>query len=211
LRASRIAGLRKVPVVVKEAASKELLEIALVENLQREDLSALEEAVAYRRLADEFNMTQEAIAVRVGRSRTAIANVMRLLALDDELRSSLAGGEITEGHGRALLGIEEPASRREAWQRVVEGGLTVRQTEELVRKWPARSAVRVPKELRLTRDPDVDALEEKLRTALGTKVQLHRNRRGRGRLIVHFYSDEELEDLIGRLGVAREPSLSRRV
>ena len=209
LRASRRAGLRKVPVVVKEAASKELLEIALVENLQREDLNALEEAQAFKRLADDFNMTQEAIAVRVGRSRTAVANAIRLLALDDELKGSLAGGEISEGHGRALLGIEDASARREAWRQVVERGLTVRATEDLVRTWPPAGTVRVPKELRRSSDPDVDALAERLRAALGTKVELRRGRSGRGRLVVHFYSDEELEALLARFGITPEPSLTR--
>jgi ParB family chromosome partitioning protein len=206
LRASRRAGLRKVPVIVKEAASKELLEIALVENLQREDLNALEEAHAFKRLAEDFNMTQEAIAARVGRSRTAVANAMRLLALDDELKASLASGEMSEGHARALLGIEDAAARRQAWQQVVERGLTVRLTEELVRKWPPPGTERVPRELRRSSDPDVDALEERLRASLGTKVELRRNRRGRGRLVVHFYSDEELEAIMKRLGVAPEAS-----
>ena len=209
LRASRRAGLRKVPVVVKEAASKELLEIALVENLQREDLNALEEAQAFKRLADDFNMTQEAIAGRVGRSRTAVANAIRLLALDDELKGSLAGGEISEGHGRALLGIEDASARREAWRQVVERGLTVRATEDLVRTWPPAGTERVPKELRRSSDPDVDALAERLRAALGTKVELRRGRSGRGRLVVHFYSDEELEALLARFGITPEPSLTR--
>ena len=210
LRASRRAGLRKVPVVVKEAASKELLEIALVENLQREDLNALEEAQAFKRLADDFNMTQEAIAGRVGRSRTAVANAIRLLALDDELKGSLAGGEISEGHGRALLGIEDATARRDAWRQVVERGLTVRATEDLVRSWPAAGTVRVPKELRRSSDPDVDALAERLRAALGTKVELRRGRSGRGRLVVHFYSDEELDALLARFGITPEPSLTTR-
>jgi len=208
LRASRIAGLRKVPVVVKEAASKQLLEIALVENLQREDLNAVEEAFAYRRLADEFNMTQEGIAQRVGRSRAAVANAMRLLALDDEIKASLAGGEISEGHARALLGIEDPERRKLAWRHVVERGLTVRETEELARRGPEVRSINVPKELRTSGDPDIDALEARLRASLGTKVQLQRNKRGRGKLVLHFYSDEELEAILERLGVTPEASLT---
>jgi ParB family chromosome partitioning protein len=202
LRAARLAGLARVPVVVKEAADRDLLEIALVENVQREDLNALEEAQAYRRLADEFGLTQEAIAARVGRSRTAVANSVRLLGLSDEIKASLAGGEITEGHARALLGIESEAARRDAWRRVIERGLTVRQTEELVRGWPGDGARTAPAQpARRRQSPETAAVEDKLRSALGTKVELRRSARGRGRLVVHFYSDEELEALLRRLQV----------
>ena len=212
LRSARLAGLDKVPVVVKEAASRELLEIALVENLQREDLNPLEEAQAYRRLADEFAMTQEQIATRVGRSRTAVANAMRLLALDDDLKGSIAGGEISEGHARALLGIEDAAARRRAWGQVVERSLSVRDTEALVRSWPAQEPSSAPaaQVLPQAADPNIDALQERLRSALGTKVELRRNRRGRGKLVVYFYSDEELGALAERFGVAPERSLADR-
>jgi len=202
LRAARLAGLERVPVVVKEAADRELLEIALVENLQREDLNALEEARAYRRLADEFGLTQEAISSRVGRSRTAVANSMRLLGLSDEIKGSLAGGEISEGHARALLGLDAEAARREAWRRVVDRGLTVRQTEELVRSWPPNGEAKPASQpLRRAHSPEIAAVEDKLRSALGTKVELRRSARGRGRLVVHFYSDEELEALLRRFDV----------
>ena len=203
LRAAKLAGLARVPVVVKEAAEHELLELALVENLQREDLNALEEAQAYRRLADEFGLTQEAIASRVGRSRTAVANSMRLLALGEELKASLAGGEISEGHARALLGLDSEAARREAWRQVVARALTVRQTEELVRHWSNARQTGVRPRPRGP-NPETASLEEKLRTALGTKVELQRSSKGRGRLVVHFYSDEELEALLARLGVRLE-------
>ena len=200
LRAAKLAGLARVPVVVKEAAERELLELALVENLQREDLNALEEAQAYRRLADDFGLTQEAIASRVGRSRTAVANSMRLLGLGEELKGSLAGGEISEGHARALLGLDSEAARREAWRQVVDRALTVRQTEELVRHWSnARQPGARPKAR--GRNPETAALEDRLRTALGTKVELSRGAKGSGRLVVHFYSDEELEALLRRLDV----------
>ena len=203
LRAARLAGLSRVPVVVKEAASRELLELALVENLQREDLGALEEAQAYRRLADEFGITQEEIAARVGKSRTAVANAVRLLALSDEIKMSLASGAISEGHARALLGLESEEERRRAWRRVEERGLTVRQTEELVRRWPEGGAP-TKKVSRRSADPEIAALEAKLRASVGTKVELRRRTSGRGRLVLHFYSDEELEGLLARLGVGPE-------
>ena len=201
LRAARLAGLRRVPVVVREASKGELLELALVENLQREDLSALEEAQAYRRLADEFDMTQEKIAARVGRSRTAVANSMRLLGLTPEIRDQLSAGTLSEGHARALLALRTDAARDEAMREVLKKGLNVRQTEELVRRWPGgpRAAGR---RQGARDDPDTRALETKLRESVGTKVELRRNAKGRGRVVLHFYSDEELESLLSRLGVA---------
>jgi len=195
LQAARLAGLARVPVVVKEATSSEVLELALVENLQRADLNPLEEAQAFRRLVDEFGLTQETIAARVGRSRAAVANALRLLALSDDLKASLARGEISEGHARALLGLPSEAQRSRAWQMVVERGLSVRETEGLVRQWPAAARARAA---RRRPDPEVADLEERLRAALGTRVSLRRGRRG-GRLTIHFYSDEELEGLLGRL------------
>ncbi|OGO52787.1 MAG: hypothetical protein A2148_05230 [Chloroflexi bacterium RBG_16_68_14] len=202
LRAARLAGLRRVPVVVKEAASRELLELALVENLQRQDLSPLEEAQAYRRLADDFGMTQEAIASRVGRSRTVVANTMRLLALSEEMQASLASGAISEGHARALLGLADETARRQAWLQVVGRGLTVRRTEELVRRWPTGEAPGTGRRRRRREDPETAALEAKVRAVVGTKVELRRTASGRGRLVLHFYSDEELEALLARLGVS---------
>ncbi len=201
LRAARMAGLEKVPVVVKEVASSQMLEIALVENIQRQDLNALEEAHAYRRLADEFSMTQEAIAQRVGRSRTTVANSIRLLGLSEEIKQSLSAGAITEGHARALLGVEDAEARRRAWRQVIDLTLSVRETEDMARKLsaPASSIGDAP---RATRDdPDTTQLAERVRTAIGTKVDLRRNSKGRGRLVLHFYSDEELESILGRLGV----------
>ncbi len=200
LRAAKLAGLPRVPVIVKEAATRELLELALVENLQREDLNALEEAAAYQRLAGEFGITQDEIAQRVGRSRTAVANTMRLLALSDEIKQSLAAGAITEGHGRALLAIEIEAERRSAWQQVIERGLTVRQTEQLAR----RNTNGVSKPATNGVDPEIDRIESRIRDALGTKVELRRQKSGRGKLVLHFVSDDELNGLLSRIGVAAE-------
>jgi len=197
LQAARIAGLERVPVVVKEAAGRDLLELALVENLQRSDLNPLEEGQAFRRLVDEFGMTQEEVAARVGRSRTAVANAMRLLALDEDVKASLARGEISEGHARALLGLANVAQRRRAWREVVDRGLTVRQTEELVRTWSHHEAAQ-----RRTRgrqpSPEVAAVESRLAAALGTKVSVAKGRKG-GRITIHFFSDEELDGFVRRL------------
>jgi ParB family chromosome partitioning protein len=195
LLAARRAGLEKVPVIVKEAGPQALLEIALVENLQRQDLGPLEEASAFKRLSEEFSLTQDAIATRVGRSRSAVANSLRLLTLSDEMQASLARGEITPGHARALLGIDDPEERRRAWQRIVEGNLTVRDAEALAKRGTQTFRARSP----LRRSAELAALEERLRGALGTRVNLSRGRKG-GRIVIHFFSDEELESIMDRLG-----------
>jgi ParB family chromosome partitioning protein len=193
--AARQAGLSRVPVVVRESNPQSLLELALVENLQRADLGPLEEAAAFRRLAEDFGLTQEEVAARVGRSRSAVANSIRLLSLPDEIQASLARGEITAGHARALLGIDDPAEQKRTWQRIVEAGLTVRDAEALAK----RGTRTVQPAVAIRRAPEIVALEEKLQSQLGTKVDLVRGRKG-GKLTIHFYSDEELEVLIDRLG-----------
>jgi ParB family chromosome partitioning protein len=197
LEAARLAGLTQVPVVVKETTPREGLELALVENLMRQDLNPLEEAQAYRRLVDEFGLSQSELSSRVGRSRSAVANALRLLNLSDDLRASLARNEVTEGHARAILSL--PAEhQRQVWERVVRDGLSVRQTEELARAWPVGGRRR-PRRQR-ARNAELEALEERLRVALGTRVSVAKGRRG-GRITVHFYSDEELDALLERLGV----------
>jgi len=195
LQAARIAGLTHVPVVVKETTPRQALELALVENIQRADLNPLEEAEAYRRLVDEFGLSQGDLGARLGRSRSAVANSLRLLSLSEELKASLAGGEISEGHARALLGLPEEGTRRRLWKEVVRKGLSVRQTEALVR---ALTGAKKAARRRVAGDPDVLALEERLRAALSTKVSLVKGRRG-GHITIHFYSDEELEGIVDRL------------
>ncbi|HEY7295065.1 MAG TPA: ParB/RepB/Spo0J family partition protein [Dehalococcoidia bacterium] len=195
LHAARAAGLQRVPVVVREATPQERLELALVENIQRADLNPLEEALAFQRLGGEFGLTQETLARRVGRSRTAVANTLRLLSLDDEIKASLAAGEISEGHARALLGLADAAQRRQLWRQIVERGLPVRQTEELVRRLREQPA---PGQRRRDADPELAHWAERLQAALGTGVQIERGRRG-GRVVIQFYSDEELTALLENL------------
>jgi ParB family chromosome partitioning protein len=194
LLAARQAGLQRVPVIVREASSQSLLELALVENLQRQDLGPLEEAAAFRRLNEEFGLTQEAIAARVGRSRPAVANSLRLLSLPPQIQASLASGQISAGHARALAGIEDAEEQLRTWQRIVEASLTVRDAEALVRQKGQRRARQAPAGL----PAEMAAIEESLRAALGTRVELQRGRNG-GRLVIHFFSDEELEALLERL------------
>lgn len=188
LEAAKLAGLSTVPVIVKEATPQEMLALALVENIQRADLNPLEEASAYRQLMDEFGMTQEQVAEKVGKSRVAVANTVRLLRLSAAVKSALAGGQISEGHARALLALEDEEAQVRALKTVIKQRLNVRQTEELVRRilsgpQPRRKAVTTP---------ETEALENKFRERLGTKVRLFRSKRG-GKLVIHFYSEEELQ------------------
>ncbi len=192
LEAARLAGLETVPVIVKEVTPEQMLELALVENIQRADLNPLEEAAAYRQLMDEFGLTQQEVAERVGKNRVSVANALRLLRLPDFVKSVLAGGQISEGHARALLGLEgEPDAMRLALKKVIAERLSVRQTEELVRR--LRTAPSSPKATRTT-SPETRALENEFAQALGTRVSLARSKKG-GRLIIHFYSEEELQKL----------------
>jgi ParB family chromosome partitioning protein len=197
LQAARLAGLQRLPVVVREAAGKDLLELALVENLQREDLNPVEEAQAFKRLVEEFGLTQEQVAAKVGRSRAAVANTLRLLGLPAEIRDSLVSGDITEGHARALLSIESPAERLEAWRRVVDSNLTVRQAEDLARR-PANDTTGQQERPARERDSDVVALERQLMEILSTKVRVERRRRG-ARIVIDCYDDEQLIGVVETL------------
>ena len=192
-RAARLAGLTRVAVTIKEATPGELLELALVENIQRSDLSPLEEAAAYRQLADEFGLTQEQIGERVGRSRVAITNTLRLLNSPPEVKAALAEGRITEGHARALLALGSDAEQVAALALIERDGLTVRQTEELIRRWAAAGQPRATP-TRTPRPADFDRLEDHFRRKLGTRVSLEKSRNG-GKIVIHFFSDDELDGL----------------
>ena len=196
LRAAQLAGLDRIPAIVRQLADRDQLELALVENLQREDLGPLEEAHAFRSLVDEFGMSQEDIAARVGRARSTVANTLRLLDLDSRVQAALVDGSISEGHARAIGGLATDQQSRVVGT-VVEQQLSVRQTEELVRRLrePRRiAAAAAPPRL----EPELERVEEDLRRALGTKVTLARSRRG-GRIVIEYYSDEELTQLYDRL------------
>jgi ParB family chromosome partitioning protein len=192
LRAAQQAGLATVPVIVKEATPQEMLELALVENIQRADLNPLEEAAAYRQLSEVFGLTQQEIADKVGKNRVSVANALRLLRLPDFCQSMLANGQISEGHARAMLALEDDEElMQRALKTVIKQHLNVRQTEELVRR--LRTLPASPKATR-TVAPETRALETQFAQALGTKVNLSRSKKG-GRLTIHFYSEEELQGL----------------
>jgi ParB family chromosome partitioning protein len=206
-RAARLAGLGAVPAVVKEAAPRAMLELALVENVVRADLSPLEEAAAYRQLVDDFGLTQAAVAERVGRSRVSVTNTLRLLALPDRLQRALGAGEISEGHARALLGLPTAAEQVAALDWVLERGLSVRQTEELVRRWGAGEAPEGARSRATTATPEAEreaifrqAFIEGLQRALGTRVGFRPAKEGGGTLTIHYGSDEELNALYEKLG-----------
>jgi ParB family chromosome partitioning protein len=198
-RAAVIAGLGEIPAIVKEATSRDMLEMALVENLQRADLNPLEEASAYRSLVDEFGLRQEDVAARVGKSRQAVTNALRLLNLPPAAQESLALGLITEGHARAILQVPSEELQLRLLHHTVAEGLNVRQVEALARQLaeqPAEPKARQQKEEPLY--DEVRDLEERFRNALGTKVQLSRSSRG-GRLVIYFYSNEELDRIYGAI------------
>ena len=193
-RASKLAGLPRVPIVVKEVApgqERSLLQMALIENIQREDLNPIDEALAYRRLADEFHLTQEDIAAAVGKDRASVANYVRLLKLPEEVRAEVASGRLTMGHARALLSLPDDAEQRRVARDVIARSLSVRETESIVKKAvdhgaPAREAA-APKPV----DVHTRAAEDRLRLLLGTRVRIVRHG-ARGRIEIDFTSEDEL-------------------
>jgi ParB family chromosome partitioning protein len=191
-RAAQQLGLEHVPVTIREADDGEVLEMALIENIQREDLNPLEEARAYRRLIDEFHHTQEEVATRVGKDRSTVANMLRLLQLPDAIKRDIERGLLSAGHARALVTIESDAAKSALAHEVVERRLTVRQTEQLVRRH-ARPLV----------DTDLHAAEQRLTEALGTKVRITHRRKETGRIEIDYYSLAELNGLIDRLSASR--------
>ncbi len=207
-RAARLAGLQKVPVVIKEATPQQMLELALIENIQRADLNAIEEALAYQALIQEFNLTQEMVAKRVGKDRSTITNSLRLLQLPPKVRDALINqpDNFTEGHARALVGIAREEDQITAMNQVISQHLNVRQTEELAARIKAAEDIdsaiqQVTASPR--RSPEQEELETLFRNALMVKVDLKWNAKGKGTLVLHFNDPEELENLYSRL-VKRE-------
>ena len=196
-RAAQRAGLMQVPVIVKDIPLEKRLEIALVENIQRENLNPIEEARAYRRLADQFQLTQAEIATAVGKDRATVANYQRLLTLPAEVQASVAGGALSMGHARALVSLPDQASQRRVARDVRARDLSVRETEALVKKLLTPSA---PPSVSAEPDVHTRAAEERLRLALGTRVRISRARRG-GRIEIQFASEEELQRLYEQLTV----------
>lgn len=196
LRAAERAGLQRVPAVIREVSNSGMLEVALIENLQREDLNPIEEAEVYRRLTEEFGLTQEEVATRVGRDRASITNTLRLLKLPPRVQQDLIEGALSAGHGRALVGLDGRELQLKAREAVLKRGLSVRATELLVKRLKATPTDRRRVFGRQT--PDLARAEEELRRALATKVRIVRSGR-RGRIEVEFYSEEDLDRLVQKI------------
>lgn len=204
-RAARLLQLNEVPVIVREADDRAVLELALIENLQRENLNPIEEAQGYSQLIDQFQLTQEEVALKVGRSRAVVANALRLLKLAPALQAFVREGRLSVGHAKVILGLAGEKRQQLAAERVIKDGLNVRQTEGLVAKWQSRETgpAKVPTLTPLAQDAHVSHLENRLRERLGTKVQL-RYQQGKGALEIAFFSDAELERILQILGISAE-------
>jgi len=195
LRAAKIAGLQTVPVIYRQATEQEHLELALIENVQRANLSPLETADAYQQLSSEFNLSHDEIAKRVGKSRVSVTNTIRLLKLPEKVKVALAKNLISEGHARALLALATPQAQSAVLDIILKNNYSVRQTEELVKKY---TGDRETKTTKTAKDPNVVAIEERIQEKLGMRVNLD-HRGDKGKLIIHYYSSEELNSLIDRI------------
>jgi ParB family transcriptional regulator, chromosome partitioning protein len=195
-RAARLAGLPRVPVVIRDVPDQDLLEIALIENIQRENLNPIEEAQAYRRLIENVGLTQEALAARVGRDRSYITNFLRLLKLPDDLQQLVIEGRLSTGHARTILGLSQVDVQRRVARQVIDGGLSVRATEHLVKK----AADGVAEKTAAAVDPNIRAAETKLRRALGTQVRIVQLRgEGQGKVEISFFSNQDLDRIYNLL------------
>ena len=205
-RAALKAGLKEIPVIIREYTDKEILELSLIENIQREDLNPIEEAEAYKRLIDEFGMSQEEMAKRVSKSRSAVANSLRLLKLEGDVRKMLVDGQLSMGHARAILPVEDADQQYELAQKITEKQLSVRETEKIVKEMlksgaeQDKSIVKIEKQ---EEDPSIaiiyKQIEERLQQSLHTKVSIQRKRNGHGKLQIDFYNSDDLEKIIDRL------------
>jgi len=195
LQAARKAGLKTVPVVIRHATDQQLLELALIENVQRADLNAIEEAEAYQHLAKEFKLSHETIATRVGKSRVAVTNTLRLLDASAAVKQALVDGRITEGHARALLSLNTAKAQEELLKKVIELDFSVRTTEMMTRKYTGQKPAY---KKRSNLSADVTDIERRLRSSLGTKVSLKHGKKG-GTVTIYYYSDEELDSLLDKL------------
>ncbi|MFZ5982420.1 MAG: ParB/RepB/Spo0J family partition protein [Patescibacteria group bacterium] len=193
LQASKLAGLKTVPIIIREVNDQEKLELAIIENIQRHDLNPIEEGQSYLKLMEEFGMSQEEVAVKVGKSRSAVANKIRLLTLPSEIKKALVEGRITEGHAKAILAIENPEKQRALFEMILKGNLTVRQTEEKTQEISVKAHKRIS-----NKDPKIAEIENQLTGKLGTKVKISSGKKG-GRILIEYYSQEELENLLSKI------------
>jgi ParB family chromosome partitioning protein len=197
LQASKKAGIEKVPVIVRELDKKGKMEIALIENIQRENLNVIEEAKAYQKLKNEFGYTQEEVSKQVGKSRSVIANCLRLLNLPIEIRNALIKGEITEGHARSLMSIENPERQRKVFEQILSKNLTVRDVEKIA----GEDQIEVSSYKRSSNniDPEIKKMENEIEESLGTKAKIKKKKNGKGDFLITFYSEEEFQSLFNKL------------
>jgi len=196
-RAARLAGIKKVPVIVKEVSDINVMEIALIENLQRQDLNPIEEAEAYDKLIKEHNLTQEKLSLIVGKSRSAITNCIRLNNLNDKIKECLINGEISEGHARAAMGVTNEKKQLELIDKIIQEDLSVREVERIVKKI---NATKSKQSSEAEYSAEYNKIQEKLQNVLGTKVKLtHKN--NRGKILIEYYSVDELEGILDKLGI----------
>lgn len=194
-RAAKKAGLKEIPAVIRNYTEFEIAQIALIENLQRENLNPIEEALGYRTLMDKFNMTQEDVSDKIGKSRSAVANTVRLLALDEPIRQKLISGEISSGHARALLTVETPKTRIAILEAIIEKGLNVRQTEALVKQLQKSAPKKKKPELNEQIKAQIAILEDRLSSKLGTKVTLSHDTK-KGKIEIEYYGNDDLDRII---------------
>lgn len=197
-RAAKIAGIKEIPSIIMDLSDKEILEISLIENIQRQDLNPIEEAIAYRKLLEDFNLTQEQLSSRIGKSRTAIANCLRLLNLDKRVQEYLIDGVITEGHGRAILSIEDKDLQYKLAQSVIDEGLSVRETERLIKSFINEKKKLEPQEKNI--NPYYIDIKDKLESLFGTKVLLM-DKKNKGRIEIEYYSQEDLQRILDILKI----------
>lgn len=197
-RAAKAAGLKEVPAVLKEYSKQEAMEISLIENVQRADLNPIEEALGYKQLIDEFELTQEEIAVRVAKSRTAITNTMRLLKLDEQIQNMLVQGVITSGHARALLSLEDTQMQLKAAKEILDKKLSVRETERLVKRLQKEASGEKKEEKKKDETLALiyQDLEDRMKSVMGTKVSIHNKDKNKGRIEIEYYSEAELERIV---------------
>ncbi len=200
-RAAEKAGLTDVPAVVRTMTDEESLTVALIENIQREDLNAIEAARGYRQLMDQFHLTQTELARQIGKSQPTVANAMGLLRLPEEIQASIASGQVSGEHGRLLLTIKDDAQRSSLWRRVVDQGLSAKELRGLIAQEPTQSSTRVQATEPFTKDIHWQGLEDKLRAALGMKVSIRLGREGRGTLTIEFSDADEIEYLLEKIHV----------
>ena len=198
-RAAKLAGIKKIPVIIKKLTAQEIMEISLIENIQREDLNPIEEALAYKRLLTEFNLKQDEVAERVSKSRTAVTNAMRLLKLNDKVQQMVIDEMLTTGHARALLGINDQEKQYELAQKIFDEKLSVRDTEKLVKSIQNEKKTNVRKEINPKLEAIYHNLEEQMKGILGTKVSINHKDEKKGKVEIEYYSQEELDRIIDLL------------